>query len=170
MKSAAKRDKNRVVHTSRAFSQRWCFCVHQKNTGRRRKATSVCVFREKIFSRTHKKKKKRFQRGATQSLASFFLNVLKTRSCHATERRAQRETHTDRETTEISRSKLQIGGAFLSLSLRKSARERVKNRSRRTHRTRKRRDFSRLRDTKTISPPPEWKSAAKGKDILKIGK
>ena len=143
--------------------------MHQKNTGRRRKATSVCVFREKIFSRTHKKKKKRFQRGATQSLASFFERFENALVSRDRETRTERDTHRQRDDRDLTLETSDRGRFSLSLSLRKSARERVKNRSRRTHRTRKRRDFSRLRDTKTISPPPEWKSAAKGKDILKLG-
>ena len=127
-------------------------------------------FEKKSFLEHTNEKKKRFQRGATQSLASFFERFENALVSRDRETRTERDTHRQRDDRDLALETSDRGRFSLSLSLRKSARERVKNRSRRTHRTRKRRDFSRLRDTKTISPPPEWKSAAKGKDILKIGK
>ena len=143
-------------------------CTKKTQVGGEKRPVFVC-FEKKSFLE-HTKRRRRDFRGGPHRLSRHSLNVLKTRSCHATERRAQRDTHRQRDDRDLTLETSDRGRFSLSLSLRKSARERVKNRSRRTHRTRKRRDFSRLRDTKTISPPPEWKSAAKGKDILKIGK
>ena len=130
----------------------------------------MCVSRKNLFSNTQKEEEEISEGGHTVSrviLFERFENALVSRD---RETRTERDTHRQRDDRDLTLETSDRGRFSLSLSLRKSARERVKNRSRRTHRTRKRRDFSRLRDTKTISPPPEWKSAAKGKDILKIGK
>ena len=104
------------------------FCTKKTQVGGEKRPVFVC-FEKKSFLE-HTKRRRRDFRGGPHSLSRHSLNVLKTRSCHATERRAQRDTHRQRDDRDLTLETSDRGRFSLSLSLRKSARERVKNRSR----------------------------------------
>ena len=69
------------------------------------------MFREKIFSRTHKREEEEISEGGHTVSRVISLNVL-TRSCHATERRAQRETHRQRDDRDLTLETSDRGGRF----------------------------------------------------------